>query len=294
MLTCRSTRELQRFCAQGRLDRQTISLVPTMGYLHEGHLSLIREGRKKADLLVVSIYVNPLQFSPNEDLESYPSSPERDAVLCEEAGADVLFLPGHEDLYPTDYQTTVSIGTVADGLCGASRPGHFNGVCTVVLKLFNLVQPNVAIFGNKDYQQLQVIRTMTRDLNLDIAVIGMPIIRDPDGVALSSRNKNLSDRERTEALCLPESLALAEKLVLRGERDSASILNQVRAHIASRELAEIDYVTIVDPNTLEILSGNIHSDALVALAVRFGTTRLIDNRVLRLSHESTAGDNQGL
>lgn len=245
-------------------------------------MSLIREGRQRGDLLVVSIYVNPLQFAPSEDLESYPRSPDRDASLCKEAGVDVLFLPSSETLYPKGYQTTVSMGPLADVLCGASRPGHFDGVCTVVLKLFNLVRPTVALFGSKDYQQLQVIRAMVSDLNLDIEVVGMPIVRDADGLAMSSRNAYLSASQRSQALCLSESLALAEKLVAEGERDSATLLATVHAHIEKHEFAEIDYVNLVDAGSLDTLSGTIGSSTLVALAVRFGKTRLIDNRVLSL------------
>jgi len=261
---------------------QSISFVPTMGYLHEGHMSLIREGRRRGDLLVVSIYVNPLQFAPSEDLESYPRSPERDAALCEEAGVDILFLPSSETLYPNGYQTTVSIGPLADGLCGASRPGHFDGVCTVVLKLFNLVRPKVALFGSKDYQQLQVIRAMVRDLNLGVEVVGMPIVRDPDGLAMSSRNAYLSAGQRAQALCLSQSLDLAEQVVAAGERDSAVILAAVQSHIEQHDSAEIDYVNLVDASSLEMVNGSIGPSSLVALAIRFGNTRLIDNRVLRL------------
>ena len=243
-------------------------------------MSLIREGRRRGDLLVVSIYVNPLQFAPSEDLESYPRSPERDAALCEDAGVDVLFLPSSEALYPKGYQTTVSMGSLADGLCGASRPGHFDGVCTVVLKLFNLVHPKVALFGSKDYQQLQVIRAMVRDLNLDVEVVGMPIVRDPDGLAMSSRNAYLSTSQRSQALSLSQSLDLAEKLVADGERDSSVILAAVQAHIGQHKSAEVDYVQIVDASSLGPLAGPIGSRTLMALAVRFGKTRLIDNRVL--------------
>jgi len=265
-----------------------------MGYLHEGHMSLIREGRSRGDFLVVSIYVNPLQFAPSEDLESYPRSPERDASLCERAGADVLFLPGPDALYPNGYQTTVSMGALADSLCGASRPGHFDGVCTVVLKLFNLVAPRYAIFGSKDYQQLQVIRAMVRDLNLDVDVVGMPIVREIDGLAMSSRNAYLSASERSSALCLSESLALAEQLVAGGEHGTDVILAAVRGHVEAQSLAEVDYVELVDASSLRPVSGKIKAEAVIALAVRFGATRLIDNRVLRLSQPGACEANLGI
>ena len=245
-------------------------------------MSLIREGRSQGDFLVVSIYVNPLQFGPSEDLDSYPRSPERDSSLCEGAGVDVLFLPGPDSLYPHGYQTTVSMGVLADSLCGASRPGHFDGVCTVVLKLFNLVTPSYALFGSKDYQQLQVIRAMVRDLNLDVEVVGMPIVRESDGLAMSSRNAYLSSAERSSALCLSESLVLAEQLVARGERDPAAVLATVRCHIEAQSIADVDYIDLVDASSLRPVSAEMEGDVLVALAVRFGATRLIDNRVLRL------------
>ena len=257
-------------------------------------MSLIREGRSRGDFLVVSIYVNPLQFAPSEDLENYPRSPEWDASLCEKAGTDVLFLPGPDALYPNGYQTTVSMGVLAESLCGASRPGHFDGVCTVVLKLLNLVAPRYAIFGSKDYQQLQVIRAMVRDLNLDVDVVGMPIVRELDGLAMSSRNAYLSVSERSSALCLSEGLALAEQLVAGGERGTDVILATVRGHVEAQSLAEVDYVELVDASSLRPVSGKIKAEAVIALAVRFGATRLIDNRVLRLSQPGACEADLGI
>ena len=202
-----------------------------------------------------------------------------------------MFLPGPDALYPNGFQTMVSMGALADGLCGASRPGHFDGVCTVVLKLFNLVGPSYAIFGSKDYQQLQVIRAMVRDLNLDIDVVGMPIVRESDGLAMSSRNAYLSASERSSALCLSESVALAEQLVAGGERNDDMILAAVRGHIEAQSLAEVDYVELVDASSLRPVSGKMEAAALIALAVRFGATRLIDNRVLRLPEPTVSEAN---
>jgi len=251
-----------------------------MGFLHEGHLSLIHEGRRRADVLVVSIYVNPLQFGAGDDLDRYPRAPGTDAELCRAAGVDILFKPGSADLYPDGFQTQVVVGPLGDGLCGASRPGHFAGVCTVVLKLFNLVRPRWAIFGSKDYQQLQVIRTMVRDFNLDIEVVGMPIVREPDGLAMSSRNANLRPIEREQARSLSAALALAEQMFLEGERDPGRLAERVRLLIAEQPLAEVDYITLADAHSLAPVVGPVHAPAVLALAVRFGNTRLIDNHVL--------------
>jgi pantoate--beta-alanine ligase len=251
-----------------------------MGCLHEGHLSLIHEGRRRADVLVVSIYVNPLQFGAGEDLERYPRAPEADAELCRAAGVDILFQPSAGDLYPDGFQTQVVVGPLGDGLCGASRPGHFAGVCTVVLKLFNLVRPRWAIFGSKDYQQLQVVRTMVRDFNLDIEVVGMPIVRESDGLAMSSRNAKLAASERHQACSLSAALSLAEQLFLAGERDPARLAERVRGLIEAQPLAEVDYISLADAHSLAPVVGPLHAPAVLALAVRFGTTRLIDNRVL--------------
>ena len=228
MRTIENPQEMATWSRSAVLRGETIAFVPTMGFLHEGHLSLIREARKRADHLVVSIFVNPLQFCPGEDLDRYPRDPEGDAANCRDLGADVLFLPSPSSLYPEGFQTRVQVGSLASRLCGASREGHFEGVATVVLKLFNLVRPSCAVFGAKDYQQLQVIRRMVRDFSLDVAVVGMPIVREPDGLAMSSRNAYLSEEERRQALVLHRALAALEDRIHGGERSVAELLLDLR------------------------------------------------------------------
>lgn len=258
---------------------ESIAFVPTMGFLHEGHLSLMREGRARGQHLVASIFVNPLQFAPGEDLDTYPRDAEGDAAKCESVGVDVLFCPTKASLYPDGFQTTVQPGPIAGPLCGASRPGHFEGVCTVVLKLFNLVRPNVAVFGRKDYQQLAVLRRMVRDLDVDTEVVGMPIVREADGVAMSSRNAYLDAEQRSQASVLHRGLDLAERLVAQGERGVEAILSSVADRIREQSLADIDYVELVDADSLATIC-DLERPGVLALAVRFGNTRLIDNRVL--------------
>ncbi len=262
-----------------RARGESIAFVPTMGGLHEGHLSLMREARGRADHLVASIFVNPLQFGPSEDIETYPRDERGDSRKCEEAGVDLLFMPSKESLYPDGFQTTVQLGSIAGPLCGASRPGHFAGVATIVLKLFNLVRPTVAVFGEKDFQQLAMLRQMVRDFDLDIDVVGMPIVREPDGVAMSSRNANLTPDQRTQARVLNRALALAEEVVASGERGVEAIVAAAASLISEQPLAEVDYVELVDADSLATLC-DLERPALLAVAVRFGTTRLIDNRVL--------------
>jgi pantoate--beta-alanine ligase len=236
-------------------------------------------GRTSADKLVVSLFVNPAQFGPSEDLARYPRDLERDAALAQQVGVDVLYTPGVEDMYPSGYQTYVEVGGLSKGLCGASRPGHFRGVATIVLKLFNQVQPHAAIFGEKDYQQLVVIRRMARDLDLPINIVGRPIYREPDGLAMSSRNTYLSPEERRAALCLFRAIRAARELVASGARSRESILEAVRQIIRSTPLTDIDYTALVHPETLEEVDA-IPGEARLALAVRVGKTRLIDNTLL--------------
>ncbi len=282
MLVVESIGQLQELCSRCAQEGRSIAFVPTMGYLHDGHMSLLHEGRRRADVLVASIYVNPLQFGPGEDLASYPRSPQKDAELCRDAGVDILFQPDSEQLYPEGFQTGVRAGSLGEGLCGASRAAHFDGVCTVVLKLFNLVRPRWAMFGTKDYQQLQVIRAMVRDFNLDIEVVGMPIVREHDGLAMSSRNAYLDQQQRRQALCLSAGLDAAEQLILAGERDASRLAQTVRSLIEQQELAEVEYVTLADADSLRPLHSTFTSPVVLALAVHFGATRLIDNRVFSL------------
>ncbi len=271
---------MQRWAFEARARGETIAFVPTMGYLHDGHLSLMRLGRARADRLVASVFVNPLQFGEGEDLEVYPRDEAGDLAKCEAEGCEAVFFPQPDTMYPPGFQTRLVTGALTTVLCGASRPGHFDGVVTVVLKLFNLVQPHVAVFGSKDYQQLQVIRRMVRDLAVPVEIIGGAIIREEGGLALSSRNAYLTEEERIQALALNQSLRFAADLYAGGERDSEVLLAGVRAHIEAQPLADIDYVQLVDADELTPVYGPLVRPALLALAVRFGRTRLIDNRVL--------------
>lgn len=269
--------EVQKYLISEKMNRKKISFVPTMGYLHEGHLSLMREGRKYGDILVVSIFVNPTQFGPNEDLDRYPRDFEGDVEKCKSVGVDVIFYPTNENMYPENFQTYVTVEKVTKNLCGLSRPTHFRGVATVVAKLFNIVQPDYAFFGEKDFQQLVVIKQMVRDLNFPIKIIGCPIVREPDGLAMSSRNAYLSSEERKQALCLYKSILKVKELFEKGERNSQKLIEAAKSVITKHPLAKIDYVKIVDINTMEDIEGEINKDALYAVAVWIGKTRLIDN-----------------
>lgn len=271
--------EMQQQADRWRAEGKKIALVPTMGYLHEGHLSLMRAVRNRADAVVTSIFVNPTQFGPSEDFERYPRDFGRDSNLAEGVGVDVIFAPQPADMYPEGYQTYVEVTDVTGPLCGRSRPGHFRGVTTVVAKLFNIVKPHMAIFGEKDYQQLTVIRRMVADLNMNIEIIGHPIVREHDDLAMSSRNVYLSDEQRGKALRLNRALKEAQGLINRGERQSDSILARVREVLQPGEDVRIDYAQICRPDTLEDVT-HVDDRALLALAVYVGATRLIDNRIL--------------
>lgn len=256
-----------------------IALVPTMGFLHEGHASLLREGRRQGDVLVLSIFVNPIQFGKNEDLDRYPRDMERDCKIAADCGVDIVFTPSAPDMYPEGFQTGVTVRDIALPLCGASRPGHFDGVATVVTKLFNIVRPDVALFGTKDYQQLAVIRRMTADLNMPVDIVGMPIVREADGLAMSSRNAYLSPAERQSALCLFRAIRRARELFAAGERSVAVLAGEVRALIEQESAAAIDYVEFRDGVMLQEQE-TADAGTLLALAVKIGQTRLIDNTVL--------------
>jgi pantoate--beta-alanine ligase len=258
----------------------TVGFVPTMGYLHQGHLSLVRASRAKTDRTVVSIFVNPIQFGPAEDLDRYPRDLGRDRALLEREGVDLLFHPATEEIYPAGFRTTVEVRDLQDRLCGASRPGHFRGVCTAVMKLFQIVRPDVAFFGQKDAQQAVIIRRMARDMELDLEVDVRPTVREPDGLAMSSRNSYLSAEERKAARVLFQGLELARAMAEAGEEDAAAIVDAVRGLVGREPLTRIDYVEVVDPEELVPL-GRIADEALVVLAVFVGTTRLIDNAVIR-------------
>jgi len=260
-------------------EGRRIAFVPTMGFLHEGHASLLRHGRTLGDVLVLSIFVNPIQFGKNEDLDRYPMDLERDCQIAEACGVDIVFMPTAAEMYPSGFQTGVAVRNLSLPLCGASRPGHFDGVATVVAKLFNLVRPDVALFGTKDYQQLAVVRRMTADLNMPVEIVGMPIVREADGVAMSSRNAYLSPLERQSASCLVRAIRRARELFAAGERSITVLLKETRAVMEQEAAAVIDYIEFRDGATLQVLE--VADDStLLALAVKIGQTRLIDNTVL--------------
>lgn len=260
---------------------KTIGFVPTMGYLHEGHLSLARRSVQENDFTVMSIFVNPTQFGPNEDFERYPRDLERDLAMAESVGVDVVFAPSVEEMYPDGYKTYVNVEDITGVLCGRSRPGHFRGVTTVVNKLFNIVEPDKAYFGQKDAQQVVVVKKMVRDLNMNLEVVACPIVREPDGLAMSSRNTYLSSEERKAALILSKSLFEAEELIKQGERSGKKIAEYIEGRIKTEKLAEIDYVEVVSADSLEKLE-ELKGNVLIALVVKFGKTRLIDNVIVEV------------
>ncbi|MCR4435528.1 MAG: pantoate--beta-alanine ligase [Clostridiales bacterium] len=279
MVTVRKLEDLKREIKKVKANNLSIGFVPTMGYLHDGHKSLMERARKENDVVVASIFVNPIQFGPNEDYEEYPRDEEHDAKVCMEAGCDIVFMPQASEMYPDGFCTYVEVSGLTEVLCGAARPGHFKGVCTVVTKLFNLVRPDKAYFGQKDAQQLAVIRKMVSDLALGIEIVGCPIVREADGLAMSSRNSYLSADERQQALVLSQSLNIAEKLVRHGVRDVTYIRNEMVNHIGTAKSASLEYVDFVDPNSLMPVE-KIEGEVLVAVAVKIGKTRLIDNKVV--------------
>lgn len=272
---------MQQTASRLRREGKTLGVVPTMGYFHEGHLSLMRRARAECDAVIVTLFVNPTQFGPHEDFSSYPRDFERDCQLAEAEGVDILFTPTTEAMYPNGYETYVQVEKLTQPLCGASRPGHFRGVTTIVAKLFNITQPHRAYFGLKDYQQCKVIEKMVKDLNFDITIVPCPIVREPDGLAMSSRNAYLSPEERQAASSLNRSLRHAEEIVRQGERDTRIVCDEVEAMIAAEPLAQIDYVEVVDAETLQPIE-KIEQKTLVALAVKIGRARLIDNTVLEV------------
>lgn len=274
MQVTKTVEETRKQIKQWKKEGKTIGLVPTMGFLHEGHASLIRKCREQNDIVVVSDFVNPTQFGPNEDLEAYPRDFERDSKLCESLGADLIFAPSPEDMYH-DPHAFVSIDTLSETLCGKTRPIHFKGVCTVVTKLFHIVAPDRAYFGEKDAQQLAIIRKMVKDLNFDIEIVGCPIVREEDGLAKSSRNTYLNDKERQAALCLSRAVKTGKEVIYTGA-DAKEVLNLMKAIIEAEPLARIDYVMMVDALTMQPIE-KADRDVLVAMAVYIGKTRLIDN-----------------
>ncbi len=277
MQTASTVAEVREQVRAWKREGLSVGLVPTMGFLHEGHKSLIVRAAAENDRVVVSDFVNPTQFGPNEDLESYPRDFERDCALCEEAGAALVFHPEPSEMYASDACTYVNMDALTHELCGLTRPVHFRGVCTVVSKLFNIVTPDRAYFGQKDAQQLAVVRRMVRDLNFGIEVVGCPIVREEDGLAKSSRNTYLSAEERTAALCLSRAVFAGQKMVEEGERDAERVLVAMRDIIEAEPLAKIDYVKMVDFDTIEQIARIEDAPVLCAMAVYVGKTRLIDN-----------------
>ncbi len=275
----RTVEEMKARARALRSDGSVVGFVPTMGSLHEGHLSLVRMAGELSDSVVVSIFVNPTQFGPNEDLDRYPHDLERDVALLEDAGAAIVFAPEASDIYPRGYATVVHVQRLGEKLCGAFRPGHFDGVCSVVAKLFEIVRPNLAVFGQKDGQQAAILERMVADLEMDVRIIRGPTVREPDGLALSSRNNYLSDEERAEAPVLYASLEHARSLYDSGETDAAKVLGAVRAMIESKPHARVQYISAVDWKSLDDVT-ELRAGTMLVLAVFFGKTRLIDNLVL--------------
>jgi len=276
----RSMRSLTKKICDVKKHGKTIGLVPTMGFLHDGHRSLIKKARQDTDYVIVSIFINPAQFGPKEDLKKYPKSLKKDLGFCEREGVDIVFAPEAEKMYPENYATYINVGNITDALCGASRPGHFQGVATVVTKLFNITMPDIAYFGHKDAQQAIVIKKMAEDLNMSVNIKVMPTVREKDGLAMSSRNVYLSREERIQAQSIYKSLKLAKELFNNGEMDSWKIINKIKWVISKQPDARVEYIKVVDIRDLKDIK-KISGKALMAIAVWIGKTRLIDNVVLK-------------
>lgn len=274
-----TVREMQRWSEDQRLGRKTVAFVPTMGFLHEGHLSLVREAKNRGDVVVVSIFVNPMQFNQSSDFDKYPRNEAQDEGALKELGTDVLFMPPPAEIYPDGYQSAVEVEKVSQPLCGAFRPGHFRGVTTVVAKLFNMVKPHCALFGEKDFQQCVVIKRMVQDLNFDIDIVSLPTVREDDGLAMSSRNARLSAAERETSLCVSRALGAAQELVSDGQTSVAVILQTVQQILTQNAEVRVEYASLCHPETLEEVE-RISGPTLLAIAVWVGEVRLIDNCVL--------------
>lgn len=272
--------KMQQRAIQVHKEGKSIGFVPTMGYFHQGHLSLMHAARKETDCVMVSLFVNPIQFGPSEDFARYPKDMERDLDMATQAGVDILFSPTTKQMYPSGFRTHVEVEGLSEMLCGLNRPGHFRGVTTVVCKLFNLLRPDVAYFGQKDAQQAIIIKKMAEDLNMGIQIRILPIVREKDGLAMSSRNVYLSEKERQAALCLYKAIKHTQQMVKDGERHSKVLKTQAEAVIRCEPLAELEYITIRHPGNLSYLE-RIEDEALLALAVKIGKTRLIDNTILK-------------
>jgi pantoate--beta-alanine ligase len=281
MRIIRSLNQMSGLSEKIKLSRKSLGFVPTMGALHEGHLSLMRSARKENDFVVVSIFVNPIQFGPKEDLKSYPRNIKQDALLCKKEGVDIIFCPKTEDMYPESFKTYIEIDDLTEILCGSFRRGHFKGVATVVFKLFNIVSPSVAYFGQKDFQQAAIIKKISEDLNIAVKIRVMPTVRDKDGLALSSRNAYLNKSERRDAPVLYQALALARNLIKQNNRNSAGIIRRMKSLISKKKLVLVQYISIVDTENLLPLR-NIKNKALIVIAAYIGKTRLIDNILVKV------------
>ncbi len=279
MIVTKTISETRRIINEAKKKGKKIGLVPTMGALHDGHLSLVRQAKKDCDFVVVSIFVNPTQFGPDEDYKKYPRTLTDDKLLLGRGKVDLLFLPTAEEMYPQRFSTYVTEGNLSQFLCGKSRPGHFRGVCTVVTKLFNIITPGIAYFGQKDYQQVEIVKKMVKDLNFSLKIKTVPIAREENGLAMSSRNKYLNSSERKKALAISQSLSLAKQLIRKGERNCKIIKNKIKNHIRSKKSVKIDYVEVVDAKTLEPKT-KLSDRFVIAIAVYLGKTRLIDNIIL--------------
>lgn len=279
METIKTIKDMQLASDRFRKEGKVIGFIPTMGWFHEGHLSLVRIARERADIVIVSIYVNPTQFGPDEDFDRYPRDFKRDEKLARKAGADLIFYPDDREIYPSGYMTWVTVDRITSVLCGDSRPGHFRGVTTICSKLFNIVKPHFAVFGQKDAQQVVVIKKMVKDLNFDLDIVIGPIVRESDGIAMSSRNRHLSSEERKDAQALYQSLKIAESMIQGGKNRGDKIKAEMQRFIKEKGHTRIDYIDVVDPETLEPLT-IIKDKVLIALAVFVGKTRLIDNIII--------------
>ena len=282
LITVKTVAEVRAAVAAARRAGRTMGFVPTMGALHAGHVSLIDAARAHGHYTIVSIYVNPTQFGPREDVSKYPRPIEADTAACNKAGVDLIFAPEQGEIYPPGDQTRVRPGRLADALCGPFRPGHFEGVCTVVARLFNIVQPDAAYFGQKDAQQLAIIRRMTIDLRLPVEIVACPIVREPDGLAMSSRNAYLSPDDRKRSLCLNKALCAGRDALIAGERATGRIIARMQGIIATAGNVTVDYLSFVDPETLEDIGDAVAKRVLIAGAIRVGATRLIDNLLVDL------------
>jgi pantoate--beta-alanine ligase len=287
MKVCRKILEVKKELKELKQKQKSIGYVPTMGFIHDGHTSLVKKARQVNDIVIVSIFVNPLQFGENEDYNRYPRNEKKDLEILNANKVDIVFLPEAQEMYDLNFLTKITVAKLSNVLCGKSRPGHFDGVCTVLAKFFHIIEPEKAYFGLKDYQQYIIVKKMVNDLNFNISIEGLPIVRDSDGLALSSRNIYLSPEERKTALCLYKSFTIVEELLNKGITSPTTIKDSIAEYIGSFKSTKIDYIEIVDPETLEPLDTLLNKPFLVALAIFVGNTRLIDNKIFTIEHHQS-------